>query len=183
MHYLSKSEVETVLRAAWKRSTRDHLMLLFSFSHALRRSEVAQLRTQDVSGGVLRVQRVKHSLYTEQPLLSSGNALFDETRALTAWLEERAGETDALFPSRKGGHMTPGQVGRVAVRYMELAGVHEDLCHHHALKHAACANMIRSGAGLELVKQFAGHKSISSTIHYVHTSDTEAMSAFQRSIQ
>ena len=183
MKYLSKDEVAEVLKIAYRKSTRDHLMLLFSFNHALRRSEIANLRIQDVQEGLIRVDRVKHSLRTEQPLISSPNAIFDETKALAAWLRERTGDGDVLFPSRKGnGKLSGTQVARIAVYYMELAGIREELAHHHSLKHASCAHMIRSGAGLELVKQFAGHKSISSTIHYVHTSDEEAMAAFQRSL-
>jgi site-specific recombinase XerD len=42
--------------------------------------------------------------------------------------------------------------------------------------------MIRSGKGLELVKQALGHRAISSTIHYVHTQDSEATAAAQDAI-
>jgi site-specific recombinase XerD len=79
--------------------------------------------------------------------------------------------------------MKPNTVGKIAKLYMIRVGVPPDLAHHHSLKHALASLMIRSGKGLELVKQALGHRSISSTIHYVHIQDSEATAAAQDAIQ
>jgi len=180
MPYLNISQVTDILRAAYKSSRRDHLMLLLSFQHGLRASEVANLRLGDVQDGLIRVDRVKGSLKTVQALITSQNILFDEPKTLVTWLAERQATTDALFPSRKNvGHMKPNTIGKIAKLYMLRSGIPAEFAHHHSLKHAACSLLIRSGVGLELVKQFAGHASISSTIHYVHISDEEAISKAQ----
>ena len=184
MQYLGIEEVTEILRAAYKSNRAHHLMLLLSFSHGLRRSEVARLRVQDVQDGCIRVQRVKHSLFTEQPLMASKNVLFNEPLALRAWLDERPQGTDVLFPSRKGkGHFAPESIGRVAVYYMKAANVPQELAHHHSLKHALASLMIRSKVDLSFVKQALGHASISSTIHYVHIQDSEATEKAQSAIQ
>ena len=184
MQYLDIVQVGNVLRAAYKTNRAHHLMLLLSFQHGLRRSEVAALRVQDVQDGRICVSRVKGSLRTEQPLMASENLLFDEPRALRAWLEERVSDSDALFSSRKGhGALKPDSVGKIAVHYMEKANVPEKLAHHHSLKHALASLLIRQKVDLAFVKQALGHRSISSTIHYVHVQDFEATEKAQSAIQ
>jgi integrase/recombinase XerD len=184
MQYLSIEQVSDVLRVAFKGSRAHHLMLLLSFSHGLRRSEIANLTLGDVQDGRIRVQRVKHSLFTDQPLMASKNVLFDEPKALAAWMQERAGNGDALFLSRKGhGHFEPESISRIASYYMLKAGVPSELAHHHSLKHALASLMIRSKVDLSYVKQALGHRSISSTIQYVHISDREATEQASAAIQ
>ena len=175
MQYLGIEEVAKVLRAAYKENRAHHLMLLLSFSHGLRRSEVAALRVRDVQDGRICVSRVKGSLRTEQPLMASDNLLFDEPKSLAAWLDERVGDSDALFPSRKGhGTLKPDSVGKIAVHYMEKANVPEKLAHHHSLRHACCSLLARAGVGIEYIAQYAGHKDIKNTRIYLHISDNEA---------
>ena len=183
MQFLDIAQITNILRGAYKKSTRDHLILLLSFQHGLRVSEVARLTLADVANGKIHVQRVKHSLETDQPLMPSDNILFNEPLALQGWLQERPEGGEALFPSRWGtGTLNPDYVSQLTVHYMELAKVPQNLAHHHSLKHALASLMIRSGKGLELVKQALGHRAISSTIHYVHTQDSEATAAAQDAI-
>lgn len=185
MEYLNIMQITEILRMAYKANCRDHLILLLSFQHGLRVSEVAGLKIEDVAGDYIRVQRVKNSLATMQPLMSSDNPLFDEPAALKAWLYERpVSDSPALFPSRKGGEsLQADSVSRIAVHYMETAKIPQKLAHHHSLKHALASLMIRSGKDLSFVKQALGHRAISSTIHYVHIQDSEATAAAQDSIQ
>ena len=184
MQYLGIEEVSNILRVAYKTSRAHHLMLLLSFSHGLRRSEIANLRVGDVQDGRICVSRVKGSLRTEQPLMASENLLFDEPKSLAAWLEERRTGTDALFPSRKGsGALKADSVGKISVYYMEKANVPQELAHHHSLKHALASLLIRQNVDLAFVKQALGHRSISSTIHYVHVQDFEATEKAQSAIQ
>jgi site-specific recombinase XerD len=183
MDFLSKAEVESVLRIAWKESARDHLMLLLSFGHALRASEVVNLRVRDVLDGTIYVARRKGSLATDQPLLKSANVLFDEVKALSVWLMERGDHPGPLFPSKAhqatGGAMWRQNIAPIVSYYMGKAGIKPELAHHHSFKHAAISHMRRSGVSLDLIKQFAGHQCLSSTVIYTNASDGEAMTAFQ----
>jgi site-specific recombinase XerD len=179
MQYLDITQVTSVLRSAYKASRRDHLILLLSFQHGLRASEVAALRVQDVQDGLIRVARLKGSLETAQPLMGSKNVVFDESRALAAWLEERPKGSDALFPSTTARRT----IGRIAKQYMLAVGVPAELAHHHSLKHALASMMIRSGVDLAYVKQALGHRSISSTIMYTHIQDSEATAKASAAIQ
>jgi len=184
MRYLDIKQVGAALKVAYKKNRRDHLMLLLSFNHGLRASEIANLRIGDVSGGRIRVARVKGSLLTVQPLVVNKNPLFDEPKALATWMEIRPATTDALFPSRKGkGTLRADSVGKMAVYYLEKAGVPADLAHHHIFKHSIASLMIRGGVDLAFVKSHLGHASISSTIHYTNIQDFEATEKAQAVIQ
>lgn len=173
MEYLKIPEVEKILRAAYRKSRRDHLLLLLSFQKGLRANEVAAIQITDIVGGRLTVARSKHSLRTCQPLLSSDNIIFDEPRALDAWLAERDSPTPELFTSNKGGKMRADSVGKLAKAYMMSVDIHPDLAHHHSLRHAWASFLLRSGLDLAYVKEALGHASLSSTIIYTHVNQDE----------
>lgn len=158
--------------------------MLLQFQHAGRAAEMAALNIEDVRNGTIRLRRVKNSLETVQPLISNKNILFDEPKALAAWLEEHPTKKGPLFPSRKGdGSMRPDTIGKLVKSYMQAAGIDEELAHSHSLKHACLANLIRSGVTLEYVKQFAGHRAVSSTLVYLGISDSEATQKAQAAFQ
>lgn len=184
MEYLTVNQIEKILRAAWEESKRDHLLILLQFGHAGRASEMANLKIEDVADGQLHLKRVKNSLETRQPLLTNKNVLFDEVVALESWLKERPQGSNALFPSRKGGsNMRPDSVGKVIKRYMQVSGIPDRLAHCHSLKHACLANLLRSGVPFEYVKQFAGHRSASSTLIYLGITDRESTEKAQKAFQ
>lgn len=178
MEYLTQSEVEKVLRKAWKASPRDHLMLLLAFRHGLRVSEVASLRVGAVSDGLLTVRRAKGSLKTTQPLKSSANPVYDEPSAFQAWVREKSDEESLLDPQdRPLFGVTDRQVRRIMTDYMVEAGVSREMAHPHALKHACGSLMYRNGADIVAVAQFLGHKDIKNTRIYINMTDAEASAA------
>lgn len=50
----------------------------------------------------------------------------------------------------------------------------------HSLKHTRASLMIEGGANLAEVRHWLGHKSLSSTLRYVHTTDEQAAKAARR---
>jgi site-specific recombinase XerD len=50
------------------------------------------------------------------------------------------------------------------------------------LKHSCASHLIAGNVNLALVKQALGHKSISSTMAYIGTSDQQAAEAAQRAL-
>jgi site-specific recombinase XerD len=172
MRFLTIPDVAAILKAAYRESHRDHLMLLLSFQHGLRESEVAKLRLEDMRGGYIHVARVKNSLETRQPLMTSENILFNEPKILSMWIEERPQTNEFLFPGRRG-NIKPNSVGKIAKHYMQLANIPQGLDHHHSLRHAWASFLLRSGLDLAHVKEALGHASLSSTCLYVHVTQEE----------
>ena len=174
MQFLDKKQITDIMRVAYKRSTRDHLILLLSYHHGLRVSEVTRLTLVDVADGKIQVERLKGSLATEHPLKTSDDVLFNERLALQGWLQERPNDGVALFPGRWGGFMQPDSVSQMTVRYMELARIPPALAHHHSLKHACCSILSRKGVDIATIATLVGHKEIKNTRIYLNISDSEA---------
>jgi type 1 fimbriae regulatory protein FimB len=179
--FLSTDEVLTVLRVARAGNSRDWCMILFAYRHGLRASEVCGLRLcdVDVKRESITVCRLKHSLQTVQPLYPhKGQPLLDETIALRAWLRDRKADgSDYLFLSQKGGRLHRSAFFRAFQAITAAAGLPADKRHPHVLKHSLASHLVAGNVNLALVKQALGHRSISSTMEYVGTSDAQAAEA------
>jgi integrase len=163
---LTRDELRAVLEQAWAHRKRDWLMFLVAYSHALRVSEVIAITPDDVRDGFLSVRRLKGSLATVQPLIEDEDGLFSEKEALIEYASQTR-RNQRLFP------FTRQHVGRLFRRYAESAGIPNHKRHTHVLKHTLCSQAVHK-AGVENVRQYAGHKSLSSTGAYLRVTDEVA---------
>jgi type 1 fimbriae regulatory protein FimB len=186
MTYLSPEEVLAVLKAARTHSVRDWAMILFAYRHGLRASEVCGLKLADIDlkAGSISIRRLKGSLSQVQPLYQHrGQPLLDEMRALRAWLHARPADgSDFLFTSQKGGRLHRSQFFRVFQAHGEAAGLPAEKRHPHCLKHSLASHLVAGNVNLALVRQALGHRSITSTMQYVGTSDGQAAEAAQAAL-
>src|SRR5579884_1507978 len=165
---LEKQELLALLKTARESSERDFLMILTAYSHALRASEVCSLTTDSVRDGFLTVQRLKGSLRTTQELVENSELLLNERAALSSWIAGKA-KGERLFDiGRK-------QFFNVFRKHAEAAGIPAHKRHPHVLKHARAQAII--GKGIEVCRQYCGHRSIASTGEYLKISDEQACAA------
>jgi len=181
---LTTDELLAVLKTAKEHSTRDWTLLVTVYRHGLRASEAAALTLSDIQDGQLTVARVKGSLKTTQPIVKHpGQPLLDEVKALREWLKERPQDgSNAVFVSRKGGHLTREQVYRIFRQHAEAARLPETKRFVHVLKHSLASHLIAGNANLAMVQVALGHASLSSTQAYVHVSDAQAAEASRRAL-
>jgi type 1 fimbriae regulatory protein FimB len=181
MIHLEPAEVLSVLSAARAKSAREWAMILLAYKHALRASEVCNLRLDDIDmkNGSIVVERLKGSLCTTQALTEHrGEPLLNELKALREWLRHRRDDgSDYFFTSQKGGRLDRSQFFRLFKAIAREAGVPAEKQHPHALKHSIASHLVSANVNLALVKQQLGHKSIGSTMRYVTTSDRQASKA------
>jgi site-specific recombinase XerD len=186
MAYLTPEEVLAALKAARGRSTRDWAMVLLAYRHGLRASEVCDLKLTDadIKNGSLNVRRLKGSLSQIQPLYKHrGQPLLDEMNALRAWLRFRSADgSDYLFTSQKGGRLDRTQFFRIFRACAETAGLPAEKRHPHVLKHSLASHLVAGNVNLALIRQALGHRSITSTMQYVGTSDGQAAEAAQAAL-
>ena len=186
MVYLSPEEILAVLKTARARSIRDWVMFLLAYPHGLRASEVCDLKLvdADLKSGSLHVRRLKGSLSQIQPLYQHrGQPLLDEMNAQRAWLRERKQDgSDYLFTSQKGGRLDRTQFFRVFRACAEAAGLTSEKRHPHVLKHSLASHLVAGNVNLALIRQALGHRSITSTMQYVGTSDGQAAEAAQAAL-
>jgi integrase len=183
MTYLSPEEVLAVLKAARVRCVRDWAMVLLAYRHGLRASEVCGLKLTDIDlkAGSVSIRRLKGSLSQVQPLYQHrGQPLLDEIAALRAWLKTRPADgSDFLFTSQKGGRIDRTQFFRIFRACAETAGLPLEKRHPHVLKHSLASHLVAGNVNLALIRQALGHRSITSTMQYVGTSDGQAAEAAQ----
>jgi len=186
MIILSPQEMLDLLKAAKNRSTRDWAMILLAYRHGLRASEVCGLKLadMDLKAGSISIRRLKGSLHTIQPLYQHrGQPLLDETAALRAWLRTRPADgSDYLFTSQKGGKLSRTQFFRNFQKVAEAAGLPFEKRHPHVLKHSLASHLVAGNANLALIRQALGHRSISSTMQYIGTTDQQAAEALQQAL-
>lgn len=150
-------------------------MILVAYWHGLRASEVVQITRDDIQDGYLAVSRLKGSNRTTQPLVEHPDALLNERAAMFDYMVGMHGN-QKLFP------ISRQQFWRLFQQYCERAAIPAHLRHPHILKHSIGMHTIDS-AGIQNVRQYLGHKSISSTGAYLKVDDQAASSAVQRAVR
>lgn len=160
--YVPYPLVQCLLAKLRPLSTRDFAVFTVAFWRGLRVSEVGLLRMEDWRGDVGRlfVRRLKGSIsgeYTVGP---------EESRAIKAWLKVRGNDPGPLFLSRKQLPIGRGQLHTLVGKYGALAGWPQDKCHFHVLRHSIAVYLVERGIDILAIKDWLGHRSISSTMVY-----------------
>jgi type 1 fimbriae regulatory protein FimE len=163
--YLRPAEVESLMRAAkaGRHGVRDALMISVAYHHAMRVSELIDLRWDaiDLKAGTIKVSRKKGGIDGVQHLSQA------DARALRA-LKFKA-EGRFVFVSERGGlQLTRDAFAKMLVAAADRAGLDRRLCHPHALRHGAGHALANSGRVNEYQLQAVmGHRDPRSTQIYV----------------
>jgi integrase/recombinase XerD len=171
----SKAELRALLHAAKAKRERDWLMFLVAYTHALRASELLSLTAKNIENGHLVVQRLKGSLRTIQPLLTNRDPLFDERNALIEWAK-KSNPGDPIFS------VTRQRFWQLVREYGNAIGIARHKLHPHSFRHSCALHSIKK-AGVENVRQYLGHRSMSSTGEYLRVSDEEASAAVTKALK
>lgn len=157
MQHLTREQLKALLGQIPQ--PRQRLMVLTAFNHGLRVSEVITIQGSNLRSGFLTVIRLKGSLKTIQPYVVSEDSDLSEADGLLE-LERTLKAKELAFP------MTRFGVYKLIQRAGRRAGIPDHLLHPHVLKHSIAMLTIHN-AGIENVRQWLGHKSISSTGAYL----------------
>ncbi len=131
--YLHQNEIDKLLiatTASPRFGQRNYLMVLLALRHALRISEVVDLRLGDIdlTAGRIFCRRLKGSVSNTHPMEG------DEIRATRKWLRDRPeAARDFVFLSERGSPLTRQAAWRIIKEAGERAGLEVDV-HPHMLK-------------------------------------------------
>jgi site-specific recombinase XerD len=161
------------LRAASTRGVRDRLMLALAYGGALRRQEVVGLAVADLDPA--------HRLVTVRPEVAKrGRSRVvayprEATPLLVAYLDRRralSADPGALFLSEsnrnRGRPLSKWTWNDVVGQIAERAGLSQFT--PHTLRHLRLTHLAVKGLGLHEIAAYAGHRSLDSTMAYVHLS-------------
>jgi type 1 fimbriae regulatory protein FimE len=165
--YLTADEVERLMdgaRGVGRHGHRDATVILISYRHGLRVSELVALRWDqiDLKAGTLHVNRVKNGSPSVHPVRGP------ELRALRR-LERDYPATPYVFVTELGGPMTDSNVRKIIAR----AGVEARLpfpVHPHMLRHACGYKLANDGHDTRAIQQYLGHRNITHTVRYTELS-------------
>lgn len=161
--YLTPSEVDRLVAAAAKlgrHGHRDSTLILLSFRHGLRVSEVTALRWEqvDLKDGVLHVHRRKNGSPSAHPLYGP------EIRALRKVGRDYP-DTPYVFVTERKGPLTDSSVRKIVARAGDAARLGFPV-HPHMLRHSTGYKLANDGQDTRAIQQYLGHKNIQHTVRY-----------------
>jgi integrase/recombinase XerD len=175
--YLSADETAALLsapdRTTWT-GRRDHTLLLVMAQTGLRIAETIALRGRDVELGTGAHVRCtgKGRKNRSTPLTTIS------VSALRTWMAERGGAVnDPVFPTRRGGHLSPDAIGQLVARHAAAAGancpsIQGKHVTPHTLRHTAAMALLHGGVDLSVIALWLGHESTQTVQHYLHADMT-----------
>ena len=119
--FLTEDEMDALMaapdRSSWL-GRRDHTFLVVALRSGLRLSELTGLRCQDVAlGPTCHIKCLGKGRKRRDTPLDKPTAIL-----LRAWLNERRGEPDdVVFPSSRGGRLSPDAVQRLVAKHVATA--------------------------------------------------------------
>jgi len=165
--YLTEAEIEKLLDAAGKSRNpiRDRLLILLAFRHALRVSELVDVRVEaiDLKAATIHVRRAKNGTPGIHGLQG------DEMRLIRALIRENPHAT-YLFLSERKAPLSIDGAQKLIERLGQTAGFAFPI-HAHMLRHSAGYALAGRGVDTRTLQAFMGHRSISNTVIYTAVAD------------
>ena len=167
---LSEQDVESLLESPNLDEPiefRDRTMLELLYATGLRVTELVSLRLDNISlnQNVVRVtgKGGKERLVPIGEVSAEWLANYLKLARPTLL----KGETDVLFPSKRGQQMTRQTFWHRIKFYAQVAGINAHLS-PHTLRHAFATHLLNNGADLRVVQMLLGHSDLSTTQIYTH---------------
>jgi integrase len=180
VHYLNPEQLRKLLRVAENRpeASRNIAMILLSYRHGLRGSEVCGIKLSDIdeSNGLLTVRarktRRRGGIKFSEAFRPKDAYGASDLAAIRSYMRERdeydhAAMCDFLFLSRKGGGFLAHSWTTAFKNLAKAAGLPSVLAHPHVLRHTAAMRAIDAGTPLHLVQGVLRHASIASLTPYI----------------
>lgn len=140
-------------------------MVALMYSSGLRVGEVCQLKYSDIQRSSMRVHVAKTKNRSDRYAILSQKAL----NLLTEYWYAYDRPTDWLFPAKQDPTRPckTAVLGKQVLEHRKKLGLDPKL-NCHSFRHAFGTHLYESGTDLLTIKELLGHKSITSTIIYIH---------------
>ena len=170
--FLTRLEVEALLQApdqaTWL-GRRDHALMLLAVQSGLRLCELTGLRWENLVLGHGAHVRCYGKGRKERctPLTAQ------LTTVLRAWQREHKGaSTDPVFPSLRGGPLSPDALERLVTKHAAVARkTCPSLCGKkltpHVLRHTTAVDLLQAGVDRSVIALWLGHEQIETTQMYL----------------
>jgi type 1 fimbriae regulatory protein FimB/type 1 fimbriae regulatory protein FimE len=165
--YLTEYEVEQLISAAGRvgrHGHRDSTLILLSYRHGLRVTELVSLRWEqvDLKQGLMHVNRLKHGNPSVHPIRGP------ELRALRR-LQRDYSTLPYVFSSERKAPLTSDAIRKILGRAGREAKLPFTV-HPHMLRHACGYKLAQAGQDTRAIQHYLGHKNIQHTVRYTQLS-------------
>jgi integrase/recombinase XerD len=181
----TEEDWQAILAAVRAKSTRVRLMFALSYDAALRREELCSIQIPDIDPAHrmirIRAEVTKNRLERTVPYSIHTNGLFKQYLLERRHLGNGRGHL-FLSTSRRN----PGEAlslwmwSKVARQLSRESGVGRFTT--HTLRHLRLTDLARAGWDVHEIATFAGHRSIQTTLGYIHLSGRELARKLERTL-
>jgi site-specific recombinase XerD len=177
--HLSQDEVKRMLSAPPDDTIlglRDRAILLLIYGTGIRASECARLRECDIDFASRTIFVVGKGGHERTLPLSK-----EVAQALALYRRVRGSlkHTEGFFRSRRGRIMSRGAVYERVRKYGRLAKVQKRVS-PHVLRHTFATHLVRKGIGIVTISKLLGHRLVTSTQVYLHTTAEDLREAAEK---
>ena len=156
---------------------RDSAILELLYSSGLRVSELTGINLEDIDLTAMNV-KVLGKGRKERMVPFGSKAAHALRQYLQGRLELKPAD-DWLFVNSRGGRLTTRSVDRIIKKYAAIAGIPKNIS-PHVLRHTFATHLLGGGADLRAIQEMLGHKSLSTTQRYTHTSIEKLMEIYDK---
>lgn len=157
--------------------SRDRAILELLYSCGLRVSELVGINLGDLDLDSMSVKVLgKGNKERMVPLGSKA------CTAIKIYLSQRLDlkpKEDHLFVNSRGGRLTTRSIDRIIKKYAIMSGIPKNIS-PHVLRHTFATHLLGGGADLRAIQEMLGHKSLSTTQRYTHTSIEKLMEIYDK---
>jgi len=135
------------------------------YAGGLRVSEVAKLKIQDLDFDNLRVT-IRNSKAHKDRITLLSDKILDDLKKLT----NNKHYSDYLFETRYKRRYSIRTIQSIMTKAHKLSGIQKKIkC--HTLRHSFATHIVENGEDIRTVQKLLGHKSIKTTMIYLHLAD------------
>ncbi len=143
---------------------RDRAMIMMLLTAGVRRSELLNSRTSDLTADLSRI-RITGKGGKERVIPLPGQT----RRILKQYLDERESTSELLFPNTCAKRMGNSTFYRIFKRIVKKAGLDQAGITAHSLRHAYATMLLHSAVDVKTVQELLGHADLSTTSRYLHS--------------
>jgi integrase/recombinase XerD len=183
----SDEQWRTVLTTLKEQPLRNQVMLLLAYDGALRREELVTLEISDIDVAFCQIRiRAEHAKNGAERVVGYGKNV--TSRLLQAYLHSRRSlslKRGPLFLSEShrnfAGPLSLVMWSKIVQGLAQRAGVPRFTT--HTPRHLRLTHLARSHMDLHQIATYAGHRSLETTMRYIHLSGVELTEAVTRSLE
>lgn len=167
---LSKQEVQQLLSTP--KNIKHKTILVLGYACGLRKMEVLNLKPGDIDSGQMRIRVRQGKGKKDRFTLLSEKTL----HLLREYYKLYRPKTYLFEPQgNPGNRLSEGSITAMIKRSAKDSRIKKRIS-FHTLRHCFATHLLENGANIKLIQQLLGHRSLKTTMLYLHLADTRATS-------